>query len=91
MVQRLRSDLHAILKSMVSNVYFQPPASITMIYPCIVYQRDYINIDHANNDPYKRNNRWMITTIDRDPESDIPNQIAKLRSAAFSRFFGKTP
>ncbi len=31
------------------NVYFQPPPTVKMQYPCIVYKRDYLNTEFADN------------------------------------------
>lgn len=83
--QQLQSLLKEILGS--SNVYFQPPATISMGYPCIVYKRDYSKTEFANNRPYKHCKRYTVTVIDQDPDSDIPDKIAALPMCVFDRFF----
>lgn len=79
--------LHQILLSLVSNVYFQPPEGLQMVYPCIVYQRDYADTKFADNGVYSHDKRYQVTVIDRDPDSDIPNKVAALPKCLFSRFF----
>lgn len=84
-----RLDLQTLLESLLGseNVYFQPPSTKEMFYPCIVYQRSEIRTDHANNDPYNLKNEYTITVIDADPDSTIPYKIAKIRTARFNRHF----
>lgn len=84
-----RHKLHKILKDILGseNVYFQPPESVKMKYPAIVYLRSNERIIHADNIPYKRVKRYQITVITKDPDSDIPDKIGELSGASFNRFF----
>ena len=84
-----RLKLQALLASIpgVTKAYFQPPPSISMTYPCIVYERDSTSTSHANNLPYRQMQRYQITVIDRDPDSAIPGGVAQLPTANFSRHF----
>jgi len=87
MAQRL--ELHAILTDILQSdqVYFAPPASVQMKYPCIVYHRDYALTNHADDKPYRVTKRYLITVIDRDPDSSIPDKIAMLPTCVYDRFF----
>lgn len=82
-----RLQLHDLLESFVDNVYFQPPTNITLEYPCIVYKRDYAESEFADNMPYNHRIRYMVTVIDRDPDSDIPNKVASMPKCLFNRFY----
>lgn len=82
-----RLDLHSILEGITPNVYFQPPPNVNLQYPCIVYQRDYAVTEFADNAPYRHTQRYMVTVIDRDPDSVIPDEVAKLPMSTFNRFF----
>lgn len=84
-----RLDLQRLLESLLGsrNVYFQPPPTMQMKYPCIVYTRDNIRISHAGNLPYKHEKRYRLTVIDRDPDSDIPDKVAMLPKCSFNRSF----
>lgn len=82
-----RLDLQTLLESLTPNVYFQPPNNIQMQYPCIVYERDFARTEFAGNDPYRYEKRYQVTYIDRDPDSPVPDEIAKLRRCTFERHF----
>lgn len=87
MDQRLR--LHQILLEMTKNVYFQPSENIRLTYPCIIYSRTQVPTDFADNIPYSRNKRYLITVIDRDPDSPIPDKVGDLPGSAFVTHFTK--
>lgn len=80
-----RLDLHRVLTSITPNVYFQPPANVQMEHPCIVYKRDSADTKFAGNQPYSYVQRYMVTVIDRDPDSEIPGRIAMLPMCLFNR------
>lgn len=82
-----RSDLHTLLKSMAPNVYFQPPSSIQLIYPCIMYKREDLDIVHADNMPYKQTKRYQVTVIDENPDSPINALVAQLPLCSYDRFY----
>lgn len=52
------------------NVYFQPPESLKMSYPCIVYHRQYIDGIPADNINYLINRQYRIIYVDRSPIND---------------------
>lgn len=85
----LRSELQLILKEILEAdyVYFQPPPDFKMTYPCIRYELNDIDIRHANDRPYKHENRYQVMVIDRDPDSIIPKKISMLPSADFDRHY----
>lgn len=58
-----------------------------MQYPCIVYARDYVKKQHADNGPYKSQKRYQVTVIDRDPDSTLPDLVGELPSCNYERFF----
>lgn len=58
-----------------------------MSYPAIVYKRDTVNSEFADDIPYRVSQRYQVTCIDRDPESDIPMMLAKLPRSLHSRTF----
>jgi hypothetical protein len=82
-------DLQALLETILgsTNVYFQPPSNVQMVYPCIVYSRDNMDTDFADNKPYNRTQRYSVTYIDRSPTSIIPGKIADLPQCLFNRFY----
>lgn len=82
-----RSDLNEIFKTIVPNVYFQPPQNVAMKYPCIVYKRAQSLAEHADNEAYLFTNRYSVTVIDRDPDSTIVESLYKLPLCRHITFF----
>lgn len=82
-----RQDLHEILKAITPNAYFQPPANISMAYPALRYEIDDADTTFAGNVPYRYEKRYKVTVIDRDPDSNIPDQVAMLPSCIFDRYY----
>lgn len=84
-----RLQLQTLLEEKLGsrNVYFQPPASIQMKYPAIVYERGTMDIKHADNNPYRHTKRYSVTVIYSDADSELPDIIASLPSVSHSRHF----
>lgn len=83
-----RLELGALLKTLgAEKVYFQPPSNITLEYPCIIYGRDFISTQHADNKPYRSDIRYQVTVIDRDPDSEITEKVAALPKCTLLRHF----
>lgn len=83
-----RLELHAILETMgAAEVYFQPPPSLKMTYPAIVYSRDNEWAEHASNVLYAHKKRYQVTVIDSDPDSPIPDKVRRLPLCSLSRHF----
>lgn len=87
MVKRLQLQLllEAVLKT--SNVYFQPPATMAINYPCIVYTRSSKDTVFANNFLYANRTKYQVTIIDRDPDSVIPERMYELPMCIFDRYY----
>lgn len=84
-----RLDLQTLLETITNseNIYFQPPESKKLVYPCIVYTRSSGLTTFANDVPYKHHIRYNVTVIDKDPDSTIPAKVADLPMCAFGRHF----
>lgn len=50
------------------NAYFQPPASVKIKYPCIVYRLGRPGVRHADNTAYLYMRRYEGVYIHRDPD-----------------------
>jgi hypothetical protein len=83
----LRLALQSLLESITENVYFQPPPNISLEYPCIVYVREGSHSDFADDALYLHVKRYMVTVIDRNPDSNLPDQVEELRWCRFDRFY----
>lgn len=69
--------------------YFQPPESIKMNYPAIVYSLDDIDKTYANDGVYLSNRRYTITVIDKDPDTSLVQKVTNLPMSRFDRHFKK--
>jgi hypothetical protein len=70
---KLQGELKALLGS--SNVYFQPPKTITLKYPCIVYNRMPQSVLRADNKPYMIRQQYQVTYITKNPDDPIITSI----------------
>jgi hypothetical protein len=69
------------------NVYFQPPPNISLSYPCIIYARDGSHVNFADDTLYQHVKRYMVTVIDRNPDSNLPDKVEELPWCKFDRFY----
>ena len=86
-----RLDLQALLEDLLGsrNVYYQPPESVKMNYPAIVYSLDNIEKTYANDGVYLFNRRYSVTVIDKNPDTDLVRKILELPMSRFDRHFKK--
>ena len=84
-----RLELQTMLEEILGshNVYFQPPESIKINYPAIVYSLSDIRNIHASNVVHKKNTAYLLTYIDKDPDSENIEKISNLPYCDFDRFY----
>lgn len=69
----LQTEFEKLMES--ENVYFNPPASFKMSYPCIRYKGSGKDLKRANNKVYIGTNRYEGVVIDYNPDSEIPDKL----------------
>ena len=86
-----RVELQTILENTLGsrNVYFQPPETVKMTYPCIVYSRNSVDATYANNSLYNHKIRYTVMLIDKNPDSLIVDKLLKLPLCSFDRHYAK--
>lgn len=96
MAKDRRLKLHTILQGVVgvredgkTNLHFQPPSNIHLVYPCIIYERNDMSETRADNILYGFMNGYSITVIDPDPDSEIPEKVLALPLCSFDRHYTK--
>lgn len=82
-----RLELQTLLETIAPKVYFQPPSNVQMEYPCIRYERDAGDTLFADNKPYRFKQRYQVTVITRDPDSDLKDQVAALPESSYERYY----
>lgn len=82
-----RLELHdELIKILgIKNVYYQPPASIRMKYPAVVYKLDSIDATHADDSKYLESRRYQVTVIDEDPDSELFEKMVRFPKAILGR------
>lgn len=84
-----RLQLQELLRELprVKKVYFQPPEGHLMEYPAIVYNHSETFKRHANNNPYLMKKGYMLTAMDKDPDSELFDAIEMLPLCTLDRAF----
>lgn len=70
-----------------SEVYFQPPASVSLSYPCIIYSLSSTWDLYADNLFYAGKKRYQIMLITRDPDTPFFDKIRNLPLCGFDRAY----
>lgn len=65
------------------KVYFQPPETLKIDKPCVIYRRRYLESSNADNIDYKRDRQYTVTLVSRDPDDEA---VDKLDSLPYSRY-----
>lgn len=84
-----RLELQTLFETLMEsrNVYFQPPESISIAYPCIVYELSDLTTKHASNLPYIKNRRYSCKLISRSPDPKELDKLSELKHFDFERHF----
>ena len=84
-----RVKLQSILEEIIGNknVYYQPPESLKMVYPCIRYSRSDIRYRHADNIKYHTKDCYDIVVIDKKPDSEITDGVLNLEYSSYVRHY----
>lgn len=88
-MSKARLDLQEFLEILKGdrNVYFQPPASVKMNYPAIVYKLSDINNTNANNSPYIQDTAYQLIYITKNPDDVMIKTLSKLSMCNFDRHY----
>lgn len=77
-----RHELHDELKAMnaelelgVKKILFQPPPSVQLEYPAIIYTRKSTFTTNADNRNYSGHTLYQIEVIDPDPDTPIVSAL----------------
>lgn len=82
---QLQETLEELLQS--ENVYYQPPPSVHLKYPCIIFQDNVITQRHANNSVYHIERSYTVTLITQQHDDPLMEKLAWLPKCRFERAF----
>lgn len=80
-----RLELHNKFLKLTKNVYYQPPVGTIMKYPAIRYTKNDIENTFADDGVYMQDHSYMVTVIDKNPDSEIAEAISKFPMSDFIR------
>lgn len=84
-----RLELQELLCELLGSntVYYQPPATIQMVYPCIRYNKRNIESKHANNKIYSKMNCYEIIVISKQPDHPVIEKLLELPYCSYDRHY----
>lgn len=84
-----RLDLHEILCGVLNSrsCYFQPPSSVRMQYPAIVYSRKDVEKRSADNIAYRKLPCYELILIDKNPDSEFIEKLLDLPYCSYDRHY----
>ena len=81
----LQTKLEELFES--KNVYYQPPESLKIKYPAIIYSKSRIDKRSADDTSYITTNCYELTVIDKRPDNEVINKLLKLPMCSHSSRF----
>jgi hypothetical protein len=69
------------------RAYFQPPSSVKMQYPAIVYSLDDVDSRYANDVTYLTKKRYAAIVVDKNPDTDLIDKMLSLPMCSFNRSY----
>lgn len=84
-----RIEVQSILEELTNSdrVYFQPPESFKLKYPCVVYTLQTVERMHANDKPWLLFPEYLVNYISKDPDDPVIMKLMSARGFAFDRHY----
>ena len=82
---KLQTKLEELLE--MKHVYYQPPESLKLEYPAIVYSRDNIDKKSADDTAYLLKNSYEIIVIDKKPDNPVIGKLLALPMCRYDRTY----
>lgn len=81
----LQSKLEEILES--THVYYQPPESLKLEYPAIVYSKENISSKFADDIKYDKHKSYQLIVISKKPDDSVIDRLLDLQYCRFDRHY----
>ena len=81
----LQSKLVELLGS--KHVYYQPPESVKIEYPAIVYYKNNLRITRADDLVYSKRNQYEIIVIDKKPDNPVIDKLLDMQYCSYDRHY----
>lgn len=67
------------------NVYYNPPETLKMVYPCIRYTKKTIDVKRASNVIYTQKTCYEVIVISTRPDDPVIEKIMALPYCSYDR------
>ena len=84
-----RLEIQSILENILGsrNVYYQPPASIKINYPAIIYSLESMTNDHASNGVYLTKKAYKVVYVDSNPDNEMISVLNNVIHSTFNSHY----
>lgn len=84
-----RLEIQSIFENMLGsrNVYYQPPASIKINYPAIIYSLESMTNDHASNGVYLTKKAYKVIYVDSNPDNETISVLNNVIHSTFNSHY----
>lgn len=82
-----RLELQTKLEELLGcrHVYYQPPETLKIEYPAIIYSKSKIDKRSANNSAYQLLTRYELVVIDKRPDNPVIQKLLALPYCSYDR------
>lgn len=86
---RTRIELQVLLEECLGsrNVYYEPPESVKMKYPAIVYTKSDYYYAHADDTKYSMQKQYQIIVISKTPDDPVIEKLLQLPYVSYGRHY----
>ena len=86
---KTRAEVQEELEELIgsSHVYYQPPETLKMRYPCIVYNQQRVDRFYADDGPWAQFPEYLVNYIGRDPDDPVLDRLMQARNLVFDRHY----
>lgn len=84
-----RKDLHRELEGILGSdkVFFQPPESLKLSYPCIIYHLNNFEVGYADDGKYMSTKRYQVMLITENPVTNLVDKLHQMDYCRFDRWY----
>jgi len=84
-----RLEIQSMLENTLGsrNVYYQPPSSIQIKYPAIVYSLEGMTNNHASNGVYLTKKAYKVIYIDSNPDNEMVSVLNNIIRSTFNSYY----
>lgn len=84
-----RIDLQRLLENLLGSdhVYYDPPETVKIKYPAIIYSKNNVWSIRANDTRYQSRKRYNLIFVDRRPDNSIIEKLLDLPYCSYDRHY----